>query len=257
MKTTSLNFIKLVAFALLVIFSACTESEDPVPTTPDNQNPTPGLPDLGGLGNGPTTPGGGTTNPGGGTTNPGGQNTQSVGSITTSNGGYDFPYYLTAEATSQPNAAGAYPIEYYYADEAAAQDQDGDDNVEGVISVVAFNAASAGTVQPGQYAYTLGSENPNVFSYIMVIDRGRIYVVAEAQSRIDATSSNDVYQVVFDGRGVEIEIVGEQVNVIGNPFDMEGQFLIPATTTTSSFARVETSKSTLPQIYVDFSKISF
>ncbi|MEM8964912.1 MAG: hypothetical protein AAGE93_00730 [Bacteroidota bacterium] len=267
MNTSLFNFAKLFAFALLVIFSACTQSEDPVPTTPDTQNPNPGLPDLGGGGGiptipggggNPTTPGGGNpTTPGGGgnpTTPGGGQTNQAVGVITFDNGSYEFPFYLGAETEAQPNEAGAYLTEYYYADEAASQDNDGDDNIEGVITAIAFNAANAGTLSPGQYSYALGSSDAQVFPYIMVIDRGRIFLVAEAQTQIGTTGENGVYQVAFDGQAVEVELVNGELSIVSNPFKMQGQFFIPATV--SNAARYE-SKPNLPSFNLDFSNLSF
>ncbi|WKN44424.1 hypothetical protein [Tunicatimonas pelagia] len=263
-RWAAFRFAKLFAFALLVIFSACTQSEDPVPTTPDNQNPNPGLPDLGGGGSTPgslpTTPGGGSnpTTPGGGnpTTPGGGQTNQAVGVITFDNGSYEFPFYLGAETEAQPNETGAYLTEYYYADEAASQDNDGDDNIEGVITAIAFNATNPGTISPGQYPYTLGSSDAQTFPYIMVIDRGRIFLVAEAQTQIGTTSENSVYQVTFDGQAVEVELVNGELSIISNPFNLQGQFFIPATVSNSSAARYE-SKPSLPSFNLDFSNLSF
>ncbi len=257
MKTTSLfNFAKLFAFALLVIFSACTQADDPVPTTPDNQNPTTGLPDLGGLGGGggpttptnPTTPGGGTndpTTPGGG-----GQTTEVVGRISSEIGNFEFPLYIGAETASQANDAGAYTTEYYYADQDAANDRDGDDNVEGVITAIAFNATNPGTISPGQHPYSPGASDANVFPYIMIVNRGRIYIVSEAQTEVGTTGTNGIYSVVFKGQAVEVEIVNEELNIVSNPFDIEGGFFIPATV--SNNARYESK----PNIKVPFSNLS-
>lgn len=266
MNTSLFSITKLFAFALLVIFSACTQTEDPVPTNPDTQNPNPGLPDLGGGGStpggNPTTPGGGgnPTTPGGGDnpTTPGsGQTTQTIGVISSDNGNYEFPFYIGAETEAQPNEMGAYLTEYYYADEAASRDNDGDDNIEGVITAIAFNATNAGTLSPGQYAYTLGSSDAQVFPYIMVIDRGRIFLVAEAQTQIGTTGENGIYQVAFDGQAVEVEVVNEELSVVSNPFKMQGQFFIPATVSNSSAARYESKKSKLPSFNLDFSNLSF
>ena len=244
MKTSRFLLAPVLAFSFATLFSACTEAEDPVPTTPDQQNPT-GIPDLGGLGGGNPQPDPNTPTDGNQQPDPSG--TEALGVVVTSSERYEFPEFLGVEAQSQPNDAGAYPVLLYYGDQEAANDTDGDSDVEGVVTTIAFNAARAnGVAQPGQYDYQAGSTNADEFSYIFVMDWNRIYLLADAQIQVDATTSNQVNSLSFEGQAVEIEIVDGQASVASDPFEMNGQFLIPASLSTQQGIGARTAPRSLP-----------
>lgn len=252
------NITKLFALLLLVVFSACTETNDPVPADPDQQNPTNGLPDFGDSDDDNDSddddddPFGDDDDD---SDDDGNTGSGTIGIISSEACDYEFENYLGTEAESQPNDAGAYPMVFYYGDEDAANDTDGNDDIDGVITGIAFNAAAAGVIEPGEYTYSVGSENAEEFAYVMIFDHARIYVVSEAQIQVVTTNNSDIYGIVFEGSAVEVENVNGEIEIVSNPFDIEGQFLAPAS---SANARQDRwGKRKLPHAGFDFSALSF
>ena len=237
MKTTQLfNIAKIFSLAFVVFFSACTESEDPVPNDPNQ--PDTGLPDVPSGGNGGGLPGGGGNPdgglPGGGTTGGGngplgggGQQPTSSNAIGVLSAGgqlYEYTNY-SHQTQGQANEQGTFPIALAYYDEESNRDGDPELFDTGNTAAIVYNAAQAGTVVPGTQQYNIQS-NTNPVAFVFFGNQGSGYILTEGEIAIEATQESGILLITVTGQAVQVDEAFE--NVLSDPFAVEAQFLAPA-----------------------------
>ncbi|WKN41557.1 hypothetical protein [Tunicatimonas pelagia] len=220
MKTLSLsNLTKTFAVALVAAFTACTEANDPVPTTPN----TSGIPTDAGTPTTPFTP----TTP----AQPD-NNSTLVGRMASGESTFDYTEFIGGGET-QADENGKYPIVLGYADQTAMADGELSWFDQGSSAIFIYNANQPGTIVPGTYEYNSysGMIAPFYIAYFAVNNTG--YRLTEGSIQVDATEENGIYLITVKGDMVQID---ENYEIVSEEIPVEAQFLSPAQVEVSSSA---------------------
>ncbi len=227
MKTTQLfNAAKIFSLASVVFFTACSEAEDPVPETPQQDTTT-----TGGLPNGGNTgglPGGGNGGNNGGGNGPlgGGGNqpttTNTIGMLTAGGSTYDFTGFSHA-AEGDVNDQGKYTISLGYYDEKSAEDDTFDLFDTGNTAFFVYNAAQAGIIETGSYQYSVQNANATPFQALFFGSQGYGYLLVDGTVKVEATQNANQLLISITGNIVEVDA---EFNALSEELiEIEAQFL--------------------------------